>query len=97
MSPPRRRSRPADADLSPPRRGEVKQEPDSDGGDISPPRKPGLMAKTLDGKRAGLQKAKDLKDELNSIRRKEKEVFSKVRNGIHKVINRVSRKGICSS
>ena len=62
----------------------MKREPEDSDGDMSPPRKkPGLMAKTLDGKRAGLQKAKDLKDELNSIRKKEKEVFSKVRTKIY--------------
>jgi len=37
---------------------------------MSPPRQGDKMAKTLDGKRAGLQRAGDLKDELLAIRKK---------------------------
>ena len=59
-SPPRKRPKDDDSDMSPPRRG--------DDSDASPPR----MKKTLDGKKAGLQNAKDLKDELAELRRREK-------------------------
>jgi len=61
-----------DSDQSPPRR-----QPRGSDSDMSPPRKNSddKMAKTLDGKRAGLQKAVDLKDELENIRRKEKRMF----------------------
>ena len=80
MSPPRRQ-RTKDEDMSPPRRSRVKEEED-----MSPPRRsrvkeePGqLSSKTLDGKKAGLQSARALKDELDGIRQREKEMFSKVR------------------
>merc|ERR1712096_255443 len=62
MSPPRARNQGNDSDISPPRKG---RNSDSD---ISPPR----MKQTLDGKKAGLQNARDLKDELIMIRQKEK-------------------------
>ena len=84
LSPPRRRKPDDDGDISPPRRRrldvDVKQEVDSDG-DISPPRmtkKKGLMSKTLDGKRAGLQDAKGLKEEMEKLKKKEKEMFKNV-------------------
>jgi hypothetical protein len=36
------------------------------------------MAKTLGGKRAGLQDAKSLKDEMLKLKKKEKQTFDKV-------------------
>ena len=42
--------------------------------DLSPPR----MKKTLDGKKAGLQDAKSLKEELSKLKEKEKKMFDKV-------------------
>ena len=65
VSPPRQRKRDSDSDMSPPRRG---AQSDSD---ASPPR----MKKTLDGKKAGLQNAKDLKDELAELKRREKKMY----------------------
>merc|ERR1712098_1002999 len=62
-SPPRKRPKDDDSDMSPPRRG--------DDSDASPPR----MKKTLDGKKAGLQNARDLKDELEELRRREKKAL----------------------
>jgi len=79
MSPPRARKRGSDSDISPPRKG---RNSDSD---ISPPRKgrnsdsdisPPRMKKTLDGKKAGLQNARDLKDELLMIRKKEQKMMA---------------------
>jgi len=71
ISPPRRRC--SDSDNSPPRRrhSNSDQSPPRRRGsdsDISPPR----MKKTLDGKKAGLQNATDLKDELALIRERER-------------------------
>lgn len=88
-SPPRK-SRKVDSDNSPPRRGGGEDSdispPRRGGGDsdISPPRKgrgsdsdisPPRLKKTLDGKKAGLQNALDLKDELKMIRDKERRVM----------------------
>ena len=64
-SPPRQRKAASDSDMSPPRRG---NQSDSD---ASPPR----MKKTLDGKKAGLQNAKDLKDELAELRQRERKMY----------------------
>ena len=64
-SPPRKRAKDSDSDMSPPRK---KQNSDSD---ASPPR----MKKTLDGKKAGLQNAKDLKDELAELKKREKKAM----------------------
>ena len=36
------------------------------------------MKKTLDGKKAGLQDAKSLKEELSKLKEKEKKMFDKV-------------------
>ena len=63
-SPPRKRARDDDSDMSPPR----KNNSDSD---ASPPR----MKQTLDGKKAGLQNARDLKDELLALKRREKKMM----------------------
>eukprot|EP00088_Acartia_fossae_P000110 TRINITY_DN10031_c0_g1_i3.p1 TRINITY_DN10031_c0_g1~~TRINITY_DN10031_c0_g1_i3.p1 ORF type:complete len:399 (-),score=99.74 TRINITY_DN10031_c0_g1_i3:165-1361(-) len=78
-SPPRRRANAAasDSDASPPRK---RANSDSD---QSPPRnnseaKSGKMSKTLDGKRAGLQNAGDLKAELEQIRAMERKKFDKM-------------------
>ena len=85
FSPPRRIKQEPDSDASPPRnrikndsdcsppRIRIKNEPDSD---ESPPRK--NQKTTLDGKKAGLQDAKSLKDEMNIIKQKEKKMFEKV-------------------
>ena len=71
-SPPRRARRGSDSDLSPARRG-------GNGGsdsDLSPPRVGEGMGKgvkkTLDGKKAGLQNARDLKEELKMIKDRER-------------------------
>merc|ERR1719431_1842606 len=80
VSPPRKRAKQSDSDISPPRA--TKKGSDSD---ISPPRKgrnsdsdisPPRMKKTLDGKKAGLQNARDLKDELLMIRKKEQKMMA---------------------
>jgi len=69
-SPPRRPKAEEDSDASPPRRG------GGSDSDLSPPREGQGMGKgmkmTLDGKKAGLQNARDLKDELMAIRAKER-------------------------
>jgi len=90
LSPPRRRSRDVDSDASPPRK--VKEEVDSDAspprkikvevdsdGDMSPPRGGGQQARTLDGKKAGLQNAQALQKELNSLKKKNERKFDSVR------------------
>ena len=61
--------------MSPPRR--IKEEVDSD---LSPPRpsSSGAMAKTLGGKKAGLQDAKAMKEEMLKLKKKEKQTFEKV-------------------
>merc|ERR1712088_1099440 len=71
-SPPRRIKKGSDSDLSPVRRG-------GNGGsdsDLSPPRVGEGMGKgvkkTLDGKKAGLQNARDLKEELRMIKDNER-------------------------
>jgi len=82
LSPPRQfKQEPNDSDSSPPRR--IKTEADDDG-DLSPPRASAsatssLMSKTLDGKKAGLQDAKSLKEELMKLKQKEKQTFEKVK------------------
>ena len=53
----------SDSDMSPPR---IKQEKDED---LSPPRNPSKT--TLDGKQAGLQDAKSMKEEMVEHKRKE--------------------------
>merc|ERR1712079_35353 len=79
-SPPRRQKKPdSDSDASPPRK-RAKDDKDSD---MSPPRKggsdsdasPPRMKKTLDGKKAGLQNARDLKVELLELKRREKKMM----------------------
>jgi len=92
QSPPRKRTKGSDSDASPPRRRQ-KADDDSDlspprrpgaesDSDASPPRRgmdgDNKMKKTLDGKRAGLQRAADLKTELEEIRKKEKKMFDKM-------------------
>ena len=80
-SPPRRNIKEeADSDASPPRKRVRDDDNDSD---MSPPRKnnsdsdasPPRMKKTLDGKKAGLQNAKDLKEELMALKRREKKMM----------------------
>ena len=80
-SPPRRNIKEeADSDASPPRK---RLRDDDNDSDMSPPRKnnsdsdasPPRMKKTLDGKKAGLQNAKDLKEELMALKRREKKMM----------------------
>jgi len=80
-SPPRRNIKEeADSDASPPRKRARDNDNDSD---MSPPRKnnsdsdasPPRMRQTLDGKKAGLQNARDLKDELLALKRREKKMI----------------------
>ena len=72
-SPPRRTRKDSDSDLSPARRGGAGAGSDSD---LSPPRVGEGMGKsvkkTLDGKKAGLQNARDLKEELKMLKDKER-------------------------
>ncbi|XP_062559610.1 BUD13 homolog [Armigeres subalbatus] len=80
-SPPRRRQRSPSSDQSPPRR--VKREHDHSSRRIKSERRsespqPGpsrKMTTTLDGKRAGLQDARALKEETEKFRRRETELF----------------------
>ena len=67
-SPPRRRNQ-GDSDASPPRRRKANSS------DESPPRRRDskLQAKTLDGKKAGLQSAKGLKSEMEELRKRERD------------------------
>lgn len=48
----------------------------------SPPPSNKRMAKTLEGKRAGLQDARQLKDENDSFRRREDEAFRKLSDDV---------------
>merc|ERR1711915_482436 len=72
ISPPRKHCALSDSDISPPRK---RRGSDSD---VSPPR----LKKTLDGKKAGLQNAIDLKDELDMIRGKEKQMMDHLSDDI---------------
>jgi pre-mRNA-splicing factor CWC26 len=75
LSPPRQIKEEPDSDTSPPRR--IKEEADSD---LSPPRpsSSGASSKTLGGKKAGLQDAKSMKEEMLKLKKKEKQTFEKV-------------------
>lgn len=77
LSPPRNiKQEGNDSDISPPR--QIKQEIDDDG-DLSLPRaSSSLMSKTLAGKKAGLQDAKSLKEEMIKLKQKEKRTFDNV-------------------
>lgn len=89
-SPPRRRRNGSDSDASPPRRPNKNvnksppRKPRGSDSDQSPPRKrqdsesTGKLTKTLDGKRAGLQTGKALREETEEFRRKEEEAFRKM-------------------
>ncbi|CAI5444688.1 unnamed protein product [Caenorhabditis angaria] len=81
VSPPRKQRRRNDSDNSPPRmkdrdnspprrNREIKKEIDSDDDSVA--------KKTLDGKKAGLQSARDLKEEGERIRRKEAKMFDEL-------------------
>ncbi len=74
ISPPRRNiAKDSDGDISPPRRRQrVKQEPEDD---LSPPR----MTRTLDGKKAGLQDARSMKQELDQLKKMGMDKFNEVR------------------
>lgn len=82
-SPPRGRRR-HDSDNSPPRRGRRR-----DSGDLSPPRKvkkeepdSDQEGKTLEGKRSGLQSAKDLKEESDRLRAKNAKMFDEMDSSV---------------
>eukprot|EP00096_Caligus_rogercresseyi_P010854 TRINITY_DN4080_c0_g1_i1.p1 TRINITY_DN4080_c0_g1~~TRINITY_DN4080_c0_g1_i1.p1 ORF type:complete len:507 (+),score=147.64 TRINITY_DN4080_c0_g1_i1:53-1522(+) len=94
-SPPRRRSsqvkteprsRSPSSDASPPRMAQrtIKREKECSDSDASPPRNASsrLATKTLDGKKAGLQDGKTLKREMNELRVREKDNFSKLSNDV---------------
>merc|ERR1719430_735361 len=98
-SPPRRIKKGSDSDLSPVRRG-------GNGGsdsDLSPPRVGEGMGKgvkkTLDGKKAGLQNARDLKEELRMIKDKERKKMEALpdevsgKNAETKIRGRLAEKG----
>ncbi|PAV75322.1 hypothetical protein WR25_00940 [Diploscapter pachys] len=82
---PKRRIKQESPDLSPPRKSSrkspspkrrIKEEPvDSD---ASPPRE--RQTKTLDGKKAGLQSAKNLREETDRLKRNEEEMFAEIDN-----------------
>ena len=79
-SPPRKKPKDdSDSDMEVPRRGgddsdmDVPRKGGSDS-DASPPR----MKKTLDGKKAGLQNAKDLKDELAELKKRERKAMERL-------------------
>lgn len=88
-SPPRRKRPDSGSDQSPPRRKRQESGPDSSpprrkrkdsGSDQSPPRKKDKMSKTLSGKKAGLQSAKDMKMEAEKMKKKEDDAFKKISN-----------------
>lgn len=72
-SPPRRKRHESGSDQSPPRRRR-----NDSGSDQSPPRRKDKMSKTLSGKKAGLQSAKDMKMEAEKMKKKEDDAFKKV-------------------
>ncbi|CAH0718521.1 unnamed protein product, partial [Brenthis ino] len=93
----------SDSDVSPPRKRKPEKQnsymKNNSDSDLSPPRRSQKhenrrMEKTLDGKKAGLQDAKQLKEENNAFRRREDEAF---RNMTDEMSGRnaqaVSRKG----
>nr|XP_040231853.2 BUD13 homolog [Anopheles coluzzii] len=83
LSPPRKSTRPHDRE-SPPRRNQlaeqrrIKQEPRSPSTSASRHAPAEKMAKTLDGKRAGLQDAKSLREENEQHRAREREALMKL-------------------
>ncbi|CAK1549198.1 unnamed protein product [Leptosia nina] len=85
----------SDSDLSPPRQRDVKRRKDLNvDSDQSPPRRKDQrnkdspppsnkkMAKTLEGKMAGLQDAKQLKQENEAFRRREDEAYSRLTDDV---------------
>ncbi|XP_071175282.1 BUD13 homolog [Mytilus edulis] len=75
QSPPRRIRKDSGSDQSPPRRKRNNSDSDQ-----SPPRKKDKMSKTLSGKKAGLQSAKDMKMEAEKMKKKEDDAFKKISN-----------------
>ncbi|XP_026483934.2 BUD13 homolog [Vanessa tameamea] len=69
------RTNESDSDLSPPRRERSKNHSGRDYRNDEPPPSNKKMEKTLDGKKAGLQDAGQLKEENQAFRRREEEVF----------------------
>ncbi|XP_022115901.2 BUD13 homolog [Pieris rapae] len=106
LSPPRkvqRHGEHSDSDLSPPRKN--KKNNDSDISphrdkrkdfQNSPPPSNKKMAKTLEGKMAGLQDAKQLRQENESFRRRENEAYSKLTDDVSgrnaKAVSRKSKR-----
>ena len=84
ISPPRKLDN--DSDISPPRISNVKKEPQDSDSDISPPRikqeeKDDLSPprkKTLDGKKAGLQDSRSMREENQERRKKESKMLEGV-------------------
>ncbi|KAJ8708019.1 hypothetical protein PYW08_010385 [Mythimna loreyi] len=109
ISPPRKNKKPpennskrkfnSDSDQSPPRRErdrETSERDRSNRGNDSPPPSNKKMAKTLEGKMAGLQDARQLRQENESFRRREEEVFSKMTDEVSgrnaQVVSRKSKR-----
>ncbi|CAF4944538.1 unnamed protein product [Pieris macdunnoughi] len=90
LSPPRKNKKNNDSDISPPRRGKRKDYQNS------PPPSNKKMAKTLEGKMAGLQDAKQLRQENESFRQRENEAYSKLTDDVSgrnaKAVSRKSKR-----
>lgn len=87
----------SDSDESPPRREKNRDMKDRDRGkraNDSPPPTNKKMARTLEGKMAGLQDAKQLRQENDEFRRREEEVYNKMTDEVSgRNAKAVSRKG----
>ncbi|XP_045533686.1 BUD13 homolog [Pieris brassicae] len=90
LSPPRKNKKNNDFDISPPRRDKRKDYQNS------PPPSNKKMAKTLEGKMAGLQDAKQLRQENESFRQRENEAYSKLTDDVSgrnaKAVSRKSKR-----
>ncbi|XP_041373734.1 BUD13 homolog [Gigantopelta aegis] len=78
QSPPRRKRRHSDSDQSPPRKSKSVKETDKKDrrkAELGNTKKP---SKTLSGAKAGLQSARDMKQEAEVIRKREEEAFKKI-------------------
>ncbi|XP_068624438.1 BUD13 homolog [Battus philenor] len=85
----------SDSDISPPRKSQYKREERKNyKRSDSPPPSNKKMAKTLEGKMAGLQDAYQLRQENEAFRRREEEAFSKMTDDVSgRNAKAVSRKG----
>ncbi|XP_013178671.1 PREDICTED: BUD13 homolog [Papilio xuthus] len=87
----RKRKHDSDSDMSPPRRDREKTYKRNND---SPPPSNKKMARTLEGKQAGLQDAIQLRQESEMFRKKEEEAFSKMTDDVSgRNAKAVSRKG----